>query len=254
MSEKPVVEILWTGGFDSTFRVCQLSRRDVIIRPYYMAADRDCIENELQAVRSITEKLRENEATKAVIEDVIFVKMDERKEDQKVVDAFQRLIQKDYMGAQYEYLGVFAEEHKGIELSIHRDDKAMTYIKKYDALKKAEDAIGDRYVVDPEKSSEDCVTVFGNMSFALVDYTKLQMKKEYEKMGLADIIDMTWFCHAPVNGEPCGCCNCCIYTIEEGMKYRFSKEALKRYRRKKSVPRKIYRKIKSGVVHMVKAQ
>ena len=34
------VKVLWTGGFDSTFRVTQLSRMDVEIEPYYLSDGR----------------------------------------------------------------------------------------------------------------------------------------------------------------------------------------------------------------------
>jgi hypothetical protein len=33
-------------------------------------------------------------------------------------------------------------------------------------------------------------------------------------------MDMTWFCHTPVRGRPCGICAPCVYTIEEGLARR----------------------------------
>ena len=73
--------------------------------------------------------------------------------------------------------------------------------------------------------------LFGNQHFPLADYTKLQMKAEYSAMGLSDVIDKTWFCFTPIDGKPCGCCNPCKYTIEEGMTERFTKKALNRYKK-----------------------
>jgi len=33
-------------------------------------------------------------------------------------------------------------------------------------------------------------------------------------------MEMTWFCHRPVRGKPCGLCAPCVYTIEEGLARR----------------------------------
>ena len=229
------IEIFWTGGYDSTFRICQLSRKKVIIQPYYLSDKRKSETNELNAIKTVTNKLRNNKDTKAIIRDIIYVSMDERLSDKKVTDAFHNLLKQDFMGSQYEWLGIFALNHKGIEMSIHKDDKAIELISKHAKLKKIQDELGNYYVIDKDKSSKDCVTLFGNLHFPLAHYTKLQMKEEYEKMNLSDIIDDTWFCFTPIDGKPCGCCNPCKYTIEEGMSYRFSKDALKRYKRRKSI-------------------
>jgi hypothetical protein len=38
--------------------------------------------------------------------------------------------------------------------------------------------------------------------------------------GFADVMALTWFCHSPRNDKPCGVCNPCEYTIEEGLGWR----------------------------------
>ena len=230
MEEKKIVNIFWTGGYDSTFRVCQLSKKNIIIQPYYLSYKRKSETNELNAIKKITEKLRNNRETKAIIKDIIFVPSEERMVDEQITKAYHNLRQKEYMGSQYEKLGVFALQHKGIEMSIHKDDMAIKLISKYGQLKKEHGDEGDYYVIDPNNSEKECITLFGNLHFPLVDYTKLEMKDEYEKMNLSDIIDDTWFCHTPKNNQPCGHCNPCRYTIEEGMAYRFSKKALISYK------------------------
>ena len=49
---------------------------------------------------------------------------------------------------------------------------------------------------------------------------KLGMAQEAEREGWSDYMDMTWFCHSPVGGKPCGVCGPCVYTIEEGLARR----------------------------------
>ena len=53
MENKKEFEVMWTGGFDSTFRICQLSRMDVVITPYYLCNNRPSEPNELNAINTI---------------------------------------------------------------------------------------------------------------------------------------------------------------------------------------------------------
>lgn len=126
-----IVEIFWTGGYDSTFKICQLSKLKISIHPFYMSDKRQSEEYELNAINSIRDKLINNPDTKAKIEPIIYVSTEERITDHDVTQAFKNLLKKDFMGSQYEWLGTFALNHKGIELSIHKDDKAIALINKH---------------------------------------------------------------------------------------------------------------------------
>jgi len=250
--KKSTIEIFWTGGYDSTFRMCQLARKDIIIQPYYLSDKRKSESNELNAIKTITNKLKNNKDTKAIINDIIYVSMDERLENKEITQAFNNLLKQDFMGSQYEWLAIFALKHKGIEMSIHKDDKAIELIAKHGKLKLESSDEGQYYVIDKKNSEKDCITLFGNFHFPLADYTKLEMKKEYEKMKLLEIINDTWFCFTPINDKPCGCCNPCIYTIEEGMAERFSEEALKRYKKHNTLLFKFLRKTKKNIKKIIK--
>ena len=244
MDSREKINIFWTGGYDSTFRMCQLIREDIIIQPYYMSDNRKSEKNELEAIRKITGKLEASPEKKAELLPLIFISVEERHASQEITNAYKSLLKKDFMGQQYEWLGFFAKEHPGIELSIHKDDKAIALINKHGALKKEKNAAGDYYTIDEAKSEPELVTLFGNMHFPLADYTKLVMKEEYKKLGFEDVINDTWFCHTPIDGKPCGSCGPCKYTIEEGMPERFTEEALKRYKKATGFLGKMKKKIK----------
>lgn len=49
----------------------------------------------------------------------------------------------------------------------------------------------------------------------LFDTTKREMRTQARQSGFDEIMSLTWFCHRPRRGQPCGTCNPCIYTIEE---------------------------------------
>ena len=225
-----VVEILWTGGFDSTFRVVQLSKFEIEIQPYYLSDNRQSEKNELQAITDITELLKKHPNTRCDFRPLIYVSMASRVEDKKITDTYRRMLQKDFFGSQYDWLARFAKNHKGIELSIHQDDKAILLIKKYGKIKTIYDDIcGKNFVLDTEASSKDLCTLFQDFRFPLEPYRKLAMKQYYIENGYTDIMNKTWFCFTPINGKPCGKCNPCKYTIEEGMGERFTFTAKMRY-------------------------
>lgn len=65
------IEIFWTGGFDSTFRVVQLSRYPINLQPVYCSGvARDIRKSEcyeLRAIKQITSLLREKKETQSTI-------------------------------------------------------------------------------------------------------------------------------------------------------------------------------------------
>ena len=238
---KKQVEIFWTGGYDSTFRICQLSQKNVIIIPYYMS-QRSSEEYELNAINKIRNKLLNNKNTKAEIREIIIVDGDKYlNEDKQTNIAHEEILKKDFLGRQYIYLANFAKSHKGVELSIHKDDVAIRIINKYGSLKIENSEYGEYFIIDRQQSNENIIKLFGDEHFPLAQYTKLQMRDEFIKMGLEDIIDDTWFCYHPIDGKPCGECLTCAFAIQEGMSFRFSEEALQRY---KYSTYNIYQKIK----------
>lgn len=42
MKKREVINVLWTGGYDSSFRMVQLSKSNVMIQPYYLSDKRKC--------------------------------------------------------------------------------------------------------------------------------------------------------------------------------------------------------------------
>jgi 7-cyano-7-deazaguanine synthase in queuosine biosynthesis len=229
-NSKPIVNILWTGGWDSTYRIVTLSEKDVIIQPYYLSDNRKSEKNELNAIENICNELRKRSTTNCIIEELKISKTSDIQKDKETSEAFNNIVRKMFMGSQYDWLARFAKAHEGLELCIHQDDKACDVINTYGQVKVIDDdEIGKYFVLNELESSKELFQVFGSFRFPLLTLSKLDMKQEAENRGYADIMDMTWFCHNPINNEPCGICNPCIYTIEEGMAYRISEQALKRY-------------------------
>lgn len=234
IDKKTIVNILWTGGWDSTFRVLKLSEKNIIIQPYYLKDNRKSELHELNAIESISNDIKSNASTKCELRELITLKVSEVDEDNDITNAYKSLLAKSFFGIQYDWLGRFAKTIGSLELNIHQDDKAFSVIQSFGGIKKITDAKGEYYVIDNERSTEDIIKIFGRYHFPILNYTKLDMQKEAERDGFIDIMNKkTWFCHAPRLDQPCGMCNPCIYTIKEGLTHRFSANALRRYKRNK---------------------
>lgn len=224
------VNILWTGGWDSTYRVLSLMNKPVSIQPYYLKGKRKTEDRELKAIETITEDIRNHPSTKCELLDLIVVNISDVPLDDEVTRAYYNILRTDSFGSQYDWLGRFAKTIKNLEINMHKDDTANFFKKYGELIKKYDDEIGDYYVLDQNKSSEDLLKVFGNFHYPILYVTKLEMKEWAIQSGLIEIMHKTWFCYRPVNNEPCGRCHPCNYTINEGLEYRFSESAMRRYR------------------------
>ncbi len=231
---KKTVEIFWTGGYDSTFRVVQLSRLDITVQPYYLSDKRIAESYELAAIEKITELIKNHPDTRCELLPIVYVSVEDRPQPiPETKEAYDRIFSKTWLGNQYVWLADFAAEHRGVELSIEKGTNPVKLISQNGGFdKKHSPEIGEYYVVS-EETDKDYRALFGNFTLPLLDYSKLDMKDFFLKHGYDEIMKATWFCHSPINGKPCGKCNPCKGVVEEGMAERLDEEALVRYRKAK---------------------
>lgn len=235
---KPVnqpVKVFWTGGFDSTYRMVELSRKNLVIQPVYMSDKiRRSEKYELNAIKEITSDIERHPGTRGKILPLIKQPVSELAQDSEIVEAYERLRSITYLGPQYIWLAEFAKSNKGLELCIEMDDSqyGATYcIMKNGKLKKVIENDHVYWELDEENSSRDVLTVFGSLHFPIIEITKLDMLERYREMGFSDTMKKTWFCHTPVNGQPCGVCSPCTQTIESGLGFRIPAEGMARHKK-----------------------
>lgn len=210
VTDQCLVNVLWTGGWDSTFRMIQLSRDGATVQPYYILdTNRQSALIEIKTINKIRNELMEKYRN-CEIKNLKIFELSTIDINKEIKEAHQRLVEESYMGAQYIWIAALAEKVDGLELSIHKDDKAEYFTRKLS---------GDENFLSDEK------IIFGNLQFPILDYTKLEMEKEAELSGDVNILYKTWFCFTPINGTSCGVCPPCRYSIEEGMSKRFTKRA-----------------------------
>jgi hypothetical protein len=246
---KTFINILWTGGFDSSYRMVQLSKHNVTIQPYYLCDNRRSEKLELKAISSITGDIQKHPETKCTILPLITFKVKDIEPDNEITDAFYRLQKLSEIGSQYDWLSRFAKTCNGLEICLERSDNGRAYkcILKNGKVKQINDGKIAYCIVNKEKSDPDMYKVFGIFRYPvpLFELTKSEILEEYKKLGFTETINKTWFCHTPVKNKACGVCNPCKSTINEGLTFRLTAKALARYKTEmKYGDRKWFKKLK----------
>lgn len=239
--------ILWTSGWDSTFRLIKLVQKDVYIQPIYIIdEDRKSLNIEIKRMNKIKTMVFERyPKSKSKIYPTLFIAKDDIEYNEEAMQSYKKLREKTFFGSQAQWISQLSKQYNNLEHCVHKDDNIESLIRDYVSI--YEDSNGDKYYkVDKQKSSEELYDLLGNLKYPILDYTKLEIKDIAVKEGFIDIMNETWFCHSPISSEPCGVCNPCKYVIEEGMSYRLSNKAI--IRNKIGKPYKYYRKIKEKLI------
>lgn len=228
------VEILWTGGFDSTFRILQLSKLDVVVQPYYLLANRNSQVNELEAIADITQMINNLADTKFVLLPLVKLNISDIDISLEVKRAYDKMRECAPIGIQYSWLAAFSHSHPGIELCIEFSSscKILKCIKNYGSVLKDSNKVIEFYRIDLENSHPDLNLLLGSYRFPspLYEMTKLGCKDQYIKQGNEEIMAKTWFCHSPINNMPCGLCNPCKALVSEHMQDRLGDRGYFRYK------------------------
>lgn len=238
MSEPAIVNVLWTGGWDSSYRVLDLALvHKVAVQPHYIIdIDRLGTLHELRAIRSMRTMIRErNPAAAECIGPLRITAINDIAPDSTVDAHYSALRRRRHLGGQYAFLSRYAREHEldGLELSVHVDD-AAAYVLAPEAgnVEATGDAVGPtwrlaRVPADPNAA------LFAPFAFPLLEVSKVEMRERARQHGFLDILERSWFCHLPIAGQPCGYCMPCVYAMDEGMGDRLPPLAHVRYRLRK---------------------
>jgi hypothetical protein len=233
---KETVNLLWTGGWDSTFRLLQLiviEKKHV--QPHYIIdSNRKSTRKEISTIRNIKRQLfKDFPYAKELLLRTIFIERDDIAADKLITKQLNNLKKQVFIGNQYDWLARYSKQFNisNLELSIHQDGKTQTILQPL--TNKKEDGI---YYLKPEHYNSSKTGLFRYFRFPIFEISKLQMAELAHKHKFFTIINMTWFCHEPNSKEEsCGHCNPCTYAMEEGLKDRipFLNRTIKRFYIKK---------------------
>ncbi len=224
------ISILWTGGWDSTYRVVELSRQKVTIQPIYILdPKRESANYELGgAIKTITEMLLQRNETLAEFLPIKVINVGEIQPNEEITATAKQLKNEFGLGEQHDWTARVALQYPGIEMCIEKAIKGYMPIRetinKYGKLKMS----AHGYVVDREQSTQTLVNILGNITLPIFDTTETEMLQNIKKWHYEDVMAHIWFCHRPIKGKPCGLCSPCHTKWDSNMKFLLPEDAQKR--------------------------
>lgn len=233
--ETKTYNVLWTGGFDSTYRIVSLSRKSVVIQPFYVVNEaRESINEEKKAMKEILDILQNEDFVQAQILPIIYLQRKDYPPSHEIKSAYKIVKQKAKLGPQYEWLSAISYEVPDLELCLEKSRNKPTkydlYIRNanYDHSGKDYDEI----LTLNQDNDPNLLTLFGNFSFPKEVFrrTKEDFLTDFKAWGLDEIVGKTWFCSMPIDGEPCGYCAPCRNVGRQGMLFRLPENSLRRYK------------------------
>ncbi|PXX90739.1 hypothetical protein DIT71_09335 [Marinobacter vulgaris] len=206
-----ITTLLWTGGWDSTFRLLQLllvEKRSV--QPIYVIdSTRSSTLRELESMDLISKMVRQRLSPGVTLYPKnIFLRSDFL-DNHELKERFDFLKRQTRIGSQYYWLALIAENQKwdSVELSLERFQCPSVLQKLI-----FKDIEGERPTLNNSWEAE----LFKYWSFPLITTTKTQMKQIAKDHDFYDILLKRWFCFNPVKGKCCGTCKPCELAMEEG--------------------------------------
>jgi hypothetical protein len=220
--KKKIHYVYWTGGYDSTYRICDLLiNKKKFVQPIYLLYNLDNDSEDKYWVR----KNRAQEVSAMYkIRQKIYDNFPNTKEkffptwiiDKEVIDTdytkkFDKinseLFPRKRRVHQYEHLGRYAYQLKEkVDLGfvgIHDKSKIVQF------LNKNLQSDGDNFVLPTSHP-------LGYVNFPLFGITKAQMFENAKKNNFDNILKLTWSCWFPkTDGTPCGNCPMCKERVIE---------------------------------------
>ncbi|MBT8377317.1 MAG: hypothetical protein KJO22_10635 [Bacteroidia bacterium] len=212
--------VLWTGGWDSTFRVIQLYKRGATIQPYYVIdRKRESTSKELETLNTLQDKIKEHfTKTQATLLPIIFIEKADIPKNPFLKVMHKALKKQIKLGKQYYWLACLAQTIKPLEISITHEDLDR-FFSMDQLIEVSKNKYSKNWRINSKRVDYYRKYLFKNILFPLVCFTKPEMKKIAEDEDFIDLMNLTWFCHDSQT-KPCGKCNPCKSTIKVGLGYR----------------------------------
>ncbi len=222
--ETQPVHLLWTGGWDSTYRLIYLLiKQKRTVQPHYLIEPRRrSVPEELLAREKIRDMLiLQYPEVKSRLCSSMFFDINELPDMPDVTESYHRLRQQVPIGTQYEYMAkycIMLGLHD-VETCIHTGGSANKLL---DPMSQLTDTVDDHYyALSSQYKGTDEYNLFGHYHFPLYDVHKVDMGKVAAENGWQEYLKLTWFCLRPMSDHsPCGRCHPCCMVIREGMTWR----------------------------------
>ena len=239
---KHIHYLLWTGGFDSTFRLVELLKNGHTVQPLYVESPRRSSRHLEENARNNILKTLKNHDLKGAVLPVEKIDYASIPENPEITEAFKNIRRRFIIGNQYEYLARLLASRpdlRGTELAVEdlwsETDNFSKVLRNLCPLKKS----GDAYIINLKTSTKEGRLLFENFRFGIADRTEPEMLNLLKNWGFNDILKHIWFCYHPKNGHPCGVCSPCRAKIKSNLGELLPASALNRYQKFRKLEQKL---------------
>lgn len=217
---KPIL-LMWTSGWDSTFRLLQiiLIEKKTVQPIYIIDRKRKSLQHELKALENIQAKIKELFPTNAaLILPIRFEEKDSLVKNDEILTGYNKFNSRVKIGSQYIWLAEFCKMYdlKDVEMSFDKDSSLNSFgnifEKNYSTISRSEATDLELY--------DTIDTVFKYFKFPIFHLSKSETLQIVKENNWYEIMKLTWFCHNPKKNQPCGKCNPCKNTRKDGLGFR----------------------------------
>jgi hypothetical protein len=209
------VYLFWTGGYDSTFRLCELILIEKKkVQPIYIKSIIDNAENnktkrksqqqEIQTMELILNKLNSNLILPVITIDTKIKISDYVAEHMKTLHEY-KIVKRPV--CQYGALAqVSLDLKKPVEIAVENIDHGMgSKLHHYIRNNKIDYSLVPKHLKG--------TIIFQNFIFSVVTKTKKDMLDISDKHNFRNILEITWSCWYPVKNKPCNKCLMCTSRV-----------------------------------------
>ncbi len=196
------VNIFWTGGLDSTFRLIQLlTTTSDLVQPHYLVRHEDSTGVEIATMIKIRRAIvRKYPDVRSRFLPTIYVNEDLIPRFEDIEEHIQELKQIGKVAEQYQLMSNYCKEYipGKIEVALTSISREKTFFKRF-------------------KNSE----AFMHFTYPTVGLTKKDMLDIAKNNKWEKLLYMTSFCRRPkIKIKPCGTCGPCVDAVVAGMGFR----------------------------------
>ena len=252
-----IARIFWNGGFNSTFRILELSRYDALtIEAIYISSNSQQEGSVLNTIKKVKSLLLSDSQFKASFAELTVINLENIPHNKAISEAYRNINTIYPIDSEIEYLARYAHARgERIELTLENLGSAHLYKElaapNFEKVKKS----GGRayYILSPD-NNKDFYTLFSNFYFpaSIFDMTQRDMWQRAREKHSDTVLLKSWFCTMPIKDEPCGVCQACTKVVNAKMRFRLTAKAFRRSQRIKKNPLlKNYYKVKEKVKQLI---
>jgi 7-cyano-7-deazaguanine synthase len=204
------VRLLWTGGWDSSFRLMQLlliEKRPV--QPIYVIdTGRGSLRRELQAMETLRAGILERLEEPSLLAPTQVLIATEYPPSSENVARGESIRSQVPFGSQYIWLTGPAEAlgWAGVEMCVPGEAEPAPWEKLL-------------FTVPGRLTDTDEAALLKYWSFPLITLSKEEMREIAREHGFLDLLLQRWSCFDPLLGLPCGRCHPCSLMLHDGVTF-----------------------------------